>query len=55
MAKGQITMKSIEQRIKELYKRGYSPQEIMLALRTSHKTDKEIENIVMKTLKPLFS
>lgn len=55
MARKQITMKSMEQRIKELYKRGYSPQEIMLLLRTSHKTDEEIEKVVMKNLKPLFS
>ena len=41
--------------IVELYKNGWSPEEIILMCRSSNKTDDEVERLVMRAIKPLFN
>lgn len=45
----------VKKEILELYEKGWSPSEIILAFKGSNKTDKQVENFVMNTLKPTFS
>ena len=54
MAK-RLTKIDVKKDIVELYKNGWSPEEIMLMFRSSSKTDDEVERFVMRAIKPLFN
>ena len=54
MAK-RLTKNDVKKDIVELYKNGWSPEEITLMFRSSNKTDDEVERFVMRAIKPLFN
>lgn len=54
MAK-RLTKNDVKRDIVELYKKGWSPEEITLMFRSSNKTDDEVERFVMRAIKPLFN
>lgn len=50
-----VTNYKVREDMRRLYKQGWSPEEIMLAFRSSNKKPEHVENFVMKAIKPLFS
>ena len=54
MAK-RLTKINVKKDIVELYKNGWSPEEIMLMFRSSSKTDDDVERFVMRAIKPMFN
>lgn len=54
MAK-RLTRNDAKRYIVELYKNGWSPEEIILMFKSSNKTDDEVEKFVMRAIKPLFN
>ena len=54
MAK-RLTKNDAKKYVIELYKDGWSPEEIILMFRSSNKTDDEVERFVMRAIKPLFN